>query len=281
MSRTLRTTHPRHEGTAHPRHEGTATQPAQRAPAISRSRRQVVLAVGTALLAVTATAGCTPEAAEPSGTASSAASTSTPATATTAAIPLLRDQEGAETLAPGRYIVNPINGVSSAPMAPVLTVPEGFGSAGDAVLTEEDIGDGGIVLWVWDVQSVYTHPCDDGGTAEPVGPSVAALAEALAAQPMRDGTEPSAVTIGGYDGLYVELSRPDDLDLATCREDAFHTWPGRSDTNEESVDLLWIIDVDGQRITFNVWHGATAASERVDKVTDMVTTATFVRREDT
>ena len=50
-------------------------------------------------------------------------------------------------------------------------------------------------------------------------------------------TDPVPITIGGYDGLYVELSTPDDL--STCREGVddqvatfnyFWSWPAAKTT---------------------------------------------------
>ena len=52
----------------------------------------------------------------------------------------------------------------------------------------------------------------------PVGPTVDDLADAMAKQPMRDGTTPTEVTIDGYAGKYLELTIPADLDFATLLE---------------------------------------------------------------
>ena len=241
----------------------------------SRSRHRPGLAAGITVLMVTL-AGCTAQPGAQSGTARPPATT-----ATTAALPLLEDQPSDALLAPGGYVFSVSDAPASAPVAPVLEVPEGYVTFGGAGVWADNAGDGNTGVWVWDIRSVYTHPCDASGYPETVGPSVTDLASALAAQPMREGTRPVPVTIGGYDGLYVELFTPDDLDFATCREGYFHSWPGRSDRAPGSMDLLWIVEVEGQRFTFDLTYPATAPPDRVEELKEMVTTATFTRREGT
>ena len=202
--------------------------------------------------------------------------------AVTTPLPLLSEHKDG-TLDPGKYVVDNFGAPSSATMAPVLQVPDGyFTTDGSGVMASPY-----QVVALWDIESVYTHPCDPGGYPKAVGPSVADLANALAAQPMRDGTDPVAVTIGGYDGLYVELSTP--VDISTCREgfddlgarfNYFYSWPGRQDHATGWMDLIWIVDVQGQRITFDAaYDEAATTEEQVDELKEIVTTATFTQRE--
>ena len=201
----------------------------------------------------------------------------------TTPLPLLSEHADGVTLDPGMYVVDDFGAPSSATMAPVLQVPDGyFAIDGSGVMASWS-----QVVWLFRIESVYTHPCDPGGRLKDVGPSVADLANALAAQPMRDGTDPVPITIGGYDGLYVELSTPDDI--STCRKgldekgasyNYFYSWPGRQDHATGIVDLVWIVDVQGQRITFDVWYQPDATTpEHVDELKQIVTTATFAQRE--
>ena len=198
-------------------------------------------------------------------------------------LPLLSEHTAGGNLDPGKYVVDNFGAPSSATMAPVLQVPDGyFTMDGSGVMDSQY-----QVVWLWNIEHVYTHPCDPGGYLKAVGPSVADLANALAAQPMREATDPVPVTIGGYDGLYVELSTPDDL--STCREgldnlgdsyNYFYSWPGRQDHTTGIMDLLWIVDVQGQRITFGVYyHPAAITEEQLDELKEIVTTATFAQRE--
>ena len=134
-------------------------------------------------------------------------------------------------------------------------------------------------MWLQNIRSVYAHPCDVDPA--PVGPSVADLANALVAQTLRDGTDPVPVTVGGYDGLYVEISVPEDFDLSTCRDGYFYFyfWPGRGEKSPGQVDLLWILDVEGQRMTFDLSYSPRSDPEEVEELKEIVMTATFMPRD--
>jgi len=186
-------------------------------------------------------------------------------------------------LDPGRYVVS-VADEPSAPLLPVLSVPAGFEGIGTGI---DAVGvrtpDFERYVWVWDVNSVFTHPCD--ASAEPVGPSVADLANALAAQQLRASTDPVPVTVGGYDGLYVELSVPDDVDDSACADSDFSLWPGRGQSDVRvilgQVDMVWIVDVDGQRITFDAVHTPDLSPDKVAELKNIVTTATFTPADGT
>jgi hypothetical protein len=236
------------------------------------SRTTHALAAGSAVLMAAALVSCTSEDPEPTAADTPASSTADEATA----VPLA-DQLGDSPLDPGRYIVSVID-ADSASLLPVLSVPEGYDRIEGGVGVQAD--DLERYLWVWDVSSVFTHPCD--ATAEPVGPSVADLAEALAAQQLRKGTDPVPVTIGGYDGLYVELTVPDEVDAGDCPGGVFKLWPGRLQRYEEilgQVDMVWIVDVDGQRFVVDAAYEPTASPDEVAELEEMVTTATFTPAE--
>ena len=185
-------------------------------------------------------------------------------------------------LDPGRYVAA-IDGAPDAPLLPVLSVPEGYTGIGTGVHAEGINGEiSSHYVWAWVVNRVYPNPCSAAVEfAEPVGPSVADLANALAGQALRAGTDPVPVTVGGYDGLYVELSVPDDVDVAACPDGQFRMWPGRWQSAPGQVDMVWIVDVEGQRIVFDASHGPDASSEEVAELRDMVTTATFEPAEGT
>jgi hypothetical protein len=236
------------------------------------SRARNALTAGGAILIAAAVAGCTTGQDDPTADDTSASSTANPGDAVPPA------QLPADSpLEPGRYVVS-VADAPSLPLLPVLSVPEGYEAIGGGVgVGTEDLE---RYVWVWDVDSVFAHPCDAG--PEPVGPSVADLAEALAAQELRDGTDPVPATVGGYDGLYVELSVPDHVDAGDCPGGIFSLWPGRAQRYQEilgQVDMVWIVDVDGQRLVFDAAHDPDASPEEVAELEEMVTTATFAPAE--
>ncbi len=131
---------------------------------------------------------------------------------------------------------------------------------------------GGPVLGlsVWDVGQVFRDPCHWQGQGFDPGPSVSALVAALVAQPMRNATRPTDVTLAGYKGQYLELSVPADLKSSTwtnfddCDADAggshdFQGWLGNGMGNRYEqvpgqVDRLWVLDVKGQRLVVDATY---------------------------
>ncbi len=116
----------------------------------------------------------------------------------------------------------------------------------------------------------------DGLLDPPVGPSVDDLANALAKQPLRNGTTPIPVTLAGFSGKFLELTVPASVDLGTCSKvagasastpGAFVTWvgPAGDDYNglaaPGSHDRVWILDVDGVRLVLDATDYASATSE--------------------
>jgi hypothetical protein len=222
-----------------------------------------------AILMTAALVGCTREQSDSTAGDPSGSSTANPGDA----VPLPADSP----LDPGRYVVS-VADAPSARLLPVLSVPEGYEAIGGGI----GVGADHLAryLWVWDVKSVFAHPCD--ASPVPVGPSVADLAEALTNQSLRAGTDPHAVTVGGYDGLYVELSVPDAVDASACPTGVFSLWPGRAERYQDvlgQVDMVWIVDVDGQRLVFDAAHLPDASADEVAELEEMVSTATFTPAE--
>jgi hypothetical protein len=147
-----------------------------------------------------------------------------------------------------------------------LTVPAGWANLGGRGVTK-----GGdqtftvVTFWPFptDFEEVYSDPCQwETSVIEPsVGPTVDDLANALAAQLMRGDAVPTAVTIDGYEGTYLEMSVPTDIDLASCDQGEFRSWAGRFHQGPGQVDRVYILDVDGVRHVLIAHHmpDATAA----------------------
>ena len=189
-------------------------------------------------------------------TSTSSQPASTPSATTTPTTPTL----AAGLDEPGTYRL------TGAEMNGTITVPagweniEGWGVAkgeGDAFMA--------VVIWPNDeeVAQVYADPCDWSGNLvdPPVGPTVEELANALAAQPQRGDAAPTDVTIDGYDGKLVEMSVPTGIDFADCDEGNFSSWAGRFHQGPGQVDVVHILDVDGERAVLIAHHmpGVSAA----------------------
>ena len=150
------------------------------------------------------------------------------------------------------------SGSREAPLA-VLDLPEGLNGGGEYIWASPE--NGGWILGYWTVDGVYLDPCTRGDTfdtRELKFPDI--WVEALSAQRRTETTQAVPVTLDGYDGVYVELTAPTDLDFDICRGKRltiFETPAKGSDhwiADPGVVERYWVLDVDGERV---VLTGAT------------------------
>jgi hypothetical protein len=147
----------------------------------------------------------------------------------------------------------PIDGLDGPPLDIKVAVPDGWeGLAGFAVLKND------VSLGFWIVENVYTDPCREsvGLLDPPPGPTVHDLATALAAQPLRNGTDPAPIEIDGYAGEMVTLEVPADADLTACDDEEYGSWSSedhgaRGHQTPGEVDEIMIVDVDGVRLVID------------------------------
>jgi hypothetical protein len=142
----------------------------------------------------------------------------------------------------------------------ILTVPgEGWSTVG-VWNVGKDVIDASTVpefhdlaLTPWRVDQVVKDPCHPitGGTVDlPTAPSVDDLAAALVAQAQGEASAPAVVTVGGYEGLRLELGNPADVDLSTCDDTGYGRWiesgtVGGFTYGLGQRDVVYILDVDG------------------------------------
>lgn len=242
-----------------------------------RHRPTPTLSLAAAILLCTAaSAGCTSQS---DGPAAASSPSRAPDPSPTMTIP-----DGQVEAPPGTYAL-PIAGrkPTGGPMQALVQLPQGY-----------QVGDGGWYIqsgpkdtapdWnglaVWDVKGVYSHPCQEGATPVDPGPSVTDLAKAIAAQPMRAASDPIPVRIAGYEGQYVQWSVPDDADFSQCPGGRFNSYTDalggtRWQQGPGQVDRLWILDVEGNRVVINAFHGPESTKDQIAAVTEMVDTITI------
>ena len=124
---------------------------------------------------------------------------------------------------------------------------------------------------VWDVGEVPRDPCHWQGTMSDPGPTVDDLVEALTTQRYRHATEPTHVTLSGFQGRFLELSVPDDwvvtgdADFEGCDVEPsnghrdFVSWLGNGEGERYllvagQVEMLWVLDVGGQRLVVDATY---------------------------
>jgi hypothetical protein len=175
----------------------------------------------------------------------------------------------------------------------LVTVPDGWSAfRGFGV----DAGSGLRYSFVsfWGVVDVYKNPCHWQGPKLQSGTTVEELAAVLAAQPLRNATVPASVSLGGYDGKFLEQSVPNDIVFADCDKDPsdgqnyFESWTGsglwnapwdpagttdRYEQGPGQVDRLWILGVEGRRLVIDASYmpGATTQDKAdVQRVVDSI-----------
>ncbi|WP_148574591.1 hypothetical protein [Nocardioides caldifontis] len=155
-------------------------------------------------------------------------------------------------IAPGTYVAQ-FNGGGPATPRAVLEVPSGFQAWGGSAVLEPGDSAG---LGLYTATRVMGDPCDRGDLGEDPGPSAADLARALAAQERTRASSPTPVTIGGHDGLYLELTTPEPGAPGGCADDRYDLWRtgagGPRFVGAGEVQRLWILDVAGHRVVVDV-----------------------------
>lgn len=182
--------------------------------------------------------------------------------------------EGPTTsLEPGTYQFSVLANPGVETPDALVEVPSGFDDEAAWYVVSPDQQE---FLGLWTVGLVDRDACPPGSNHlfDP-GPSVEDLADALEGQKSTRASTPNPVTLAGYKGLYLELVSPHDI--SRC-EQTGHLWGnpgGRGIYNDGQVDLVWILDVDGQRLVVNAAYTPKSAASDIDKLTSMVESLKF------
>jgi hypothetical protein len=173
---------------------------------------------------------------------------------------------------PGTYWLSPL-GVPTGTTVPrmAVTLPAGW-TAGMAVSKDYDESDAGagLALVAWQINGTYVDPCIDHTVVTPTpAPGIDALVDALSHQPGTTAGPPTATTVDGYSGKFVEVTVT--ADITKCTGDGpFWLWASADGdrryvqgTNE--TNRIYVLDVDGRRFTFNARIPArTTAADRAE-----------------
>ena len=194
-------------------------------------------------------------------------------------------------LVPGSWGLPAIGSVS-APLA-VVDVPGGFFGGGlsvfdkqssDTALSQDPAALDGPrfrSISFWTPIGVYKDPCTDEGGRWHVD-TVAGMADALARQRRSSTTRAVPVTIDGHDGLYLELTAPPELDIASCKDgvyDVFESDPGTRWMNTPGmVDHYWIVEDEGKVLMLAAATGPAVSASRASELADIVRTTRFESR---
>ena len=153
----------------------------------------------------------------------------------------------------------------------------------------------GPVLGVsfWDVGQVPHDPCHSQGQLYDPGTTVDNLVRALVAQPLRQASKPTSVTLAGYPGQYFEWSVPSnmvvtgDADFKGCDVQPsnghldYVSWMStnggeRYQQVAGQVDRVWVLDVKGQRLVVDATHTPAATQADLAAQEQIVESLRFV-----
>jgi len=185
------------------------------------------------------------------------------------------------TLAPGRYGMT-ANGYPDMPHA-VVEAPKGFSNFGGWTLFDEGLDeDAGEFagMGYWTISQVFRDPCVVDFVE--VGNSLQEVAEALQEQERSLVTAPVPVTIDGYQGVYLELQMPNDIDLGECGQyDVWLSDPsgGRNMQAPGQLDRNWILDVEGDVVVLQVTASPGVPKAAREQLTGMVESVDFIARD--
>ena len=192
--------------------------------------------------------------------------------------PLSLDSDDA-ILPAGRYGMT-ANGYPDMPYA-VVEVPQGFSNLDGWTLFKEGLDEEAgefIGMGYWTISKVFLDPC--GVDSVEVDNSVEEVAGALQDQKRSHVTAPVPVTIDGYQGLYLELQMPEDIDLDECGYyDVWDSDPGggRSMQLPGQLDRNWILDVEGDVMVLQITASPGVPKPARAQLTGMVESVDFVR----
>jgi hypothetical protein len=245
----------------------------------SRSRTVPAAELAVAgLVVVTLLAGCSEQQPADRQTADgqqASGEQSTSASSSPSPRPLV---EGADTaLTPGTYRLG-YHLAAADDVVPdaFVTVPSGYVESSTWFVVSDD---GDEYLGLWTAAEADRDACRHGeqDVYDP-GPSVDDLARALVATRSIRASEPVPVTLAGYQGQYVELASP--RHMSRCRDPEAGLWTsgdgGRGIYNDGQVDLVWILNADGQRIVVNAAYSAGSTASDIHTLTAMVESLEFV-----
>ena len=190
----------------------------------------------------------------PASPATSAAASTAPSTGS-AGTSLL---DGPDTIEPGTYVVDKFG-------TPIhVTMPAGWQRLGGVGVKGPD----DAVLAFSEIATVYTDSCNWIDSAAPVGPTVDDLVSALQAQQGSQTTDPQPLTVDGFSGYRLGVSKPDGSDFTKCYGGQRSFW---QDADGAITDMLgsatpatvWVLDLAGRRavISYMSYQPMSASTE--------------------
>jgi hypothetical protein len=163
----------------------------------------------------------------------------------------------------GRYAIDS----PDFPLRITFGVPDGWSgapgrSAAAVWKPATGVPDYSTMVAFWIVDRVSPDPCSSTWMAS-AGPAVEDLAAVIASWPEPDVTRPTDVTLGGYEGKWLEFTVPDDTQH--CVDGSLDLWRSGGVTrgvNHGDHSELWILDVDGTPLVIELVDSPQGTSDQ-------------------
>jgi hypothetical protein len=168
----------------------------------------------------------------------------------------------------------------------LITVPDGWSIDGGFALSGHAGSPAQLVVTIWDVVNVYANGCHWAGPMIHAGATADELAAMLAARPLRNATAPVAVSLGGYQGKYLQWSVPSDIrfdaasqSFSDCDGGRFKSWNDavgdRYQQGPGQVDRLWILAIEGHRLLVDATYMPAATEQDRTELAEVVNSIAF------
>jgi hypothetical protein len=167
-----------------------------------------------------------------------------------------------------------------------FTVPEGWATAEEGSFVYRESSQrprnpyavAEVLLTYWTVSHVYTDACHHQSTLVDAGTTTDELASLLVAQKGRVASAAADVTLGGFPAKRIELTVPADLDVTKCDGGFIRFWPspgpdesgGLCCTDVGSTDVVYVVDVVGNRLAVVARHQASSSAEELAELEAIV-----------
>ena len=178
----------------------------------------------------------------------------------------------------------------------LITVPDGWSINDGFALLGHAGSPAQLAVTIWDVVDVYANGCRWASPMIHPGATVDELAAVLAARPLRNATAPVAVSLGGYQGKYLQWSVPSDIRFDAASQSFsdcdigsengvpagyFKSWTDhigdRYQQGPGQVDRLWILAIEGHRLLVDATYMPAATDQDRTELAEVVNTIVFKR----
>ena len=162
----------------------------------------------------------------------------------------------------------------------VVAVPEDFtGERSFVYAHERDGAESFRAVGYWNVESVFQHRCGQAPRAVPAD-TAEEVAAALRTQPLTRTTRPVPVSVGGHDGLFLELRVPRLSACGSRPEPVFDTSETERGASTWMVERYWVLDIEGDAVIINAVVDRRTTGRERSQVVEMVESAHFVEPVD-